>query len=150
MAGQTTAKRLAVEHCLRVNAGDLTGLLSLYAPTVRFEDPVGSGVRSGLAALRAHATEAIAAGVREIPGIPVGAVGGREAALPVVGYLPYRPGSPLAAAVPTPIDTAGRVLRMDYVMVVRADRDGRIEEMRSYWDPADIVLADPAEVPHAG
>lgn len=150
MAGPAAVKTLALEHCRRVNDGDLAGLLALYAPTVVFEDPVGSGVRTGLAALRAHAGQAIGAGVRELPGTPVGAVGGRHAAVPITGFLPYVPGSPLVAALGPhrpPPDPAATLLRMDYVMVVRAGAGGLLEDMRSYWDPADIVLVDAATAP---
>ena len=157
MADLATAKKRALEHCWRVNAGDVAGLLALYTPGVRFEDPVGSGPQVGHAALRAHAAEAIGAGVREVPGVPVGSVDRRQAALPVTGYLPFRAGSPLLAALGpagAAADPATSLLRMDYVMVVRVGADGLIEEMRSYWDPADLTVVDrdelPGGAPHAG
>lgn len=150
MPDEATIKNLALEHCWRVNARDVAGLLRLYSPDVQFEDPVGSGVRVGHDALRAHATGAVAAGVREIPGTPSAAQDGRQAALPVTGFLPYRPGSPLLASLGvtgSPADPAGTVLRIDYVMVIGVGTDGLIEQMRSYWGPSSVRLVDRASMP---
>ena len=150
MPDEATIKGLAVAHCLRINDKDVAGLLRLYAPDVRFEDPVGSGVRTGHAALRAHAAQAIAAGVCEIPGEPVGALDGRHAALPVTGLLPYVPGSPLLGALGLAAgdaDPAGKVLRVDYVMVIGVGERGLVEEMRSYWGPSSVSLVDRTSVP---
>jgi steroid delta-isomerase len=152
-----TIKRLALEHCWRINARDIPGLLRLYAPGVLFEDPVGSGERSGQAELRAHATGAIAAGVQEFPGRPVAAADGRHGAVPVTGVLPYLPGSPLLASLGVrdrPANPAGKVLRVEYVMVIGVGPSGLIEEMRSYWGVSDVTIVDrdavPEMEPHRG
>ncbi len=150
MPDEATIKNLALEHCWRINARDAAGLLKLYAPNIHFEDPVGSGARDGHDALRAHATQAIAAGVREIPGTPVAAQDGRHAAVPVTGVLPYDPRSPLPARLGfsgPPVDPAGKVLKVDYVMVIGVGASGLIEEMRSYWGTSDVTIVDRASVP---
>jgi len=147
---ETAIKQLALEHCWRINDRDIAGLLALYDPGVEFEDPVGSGPRRGHAELRAHAAQAIAAGVREIPGTAVGTMDARQAALPVTGLLPYVPGRPLLAALGlsgAPADRAGQVLVVDYVMVVAMGDNGLIEQMRSYWGTTDVRLADRSSVP---
>jgi steroid delta-isomerase len=146
---ETAVKKLALEHCWRINDRDIAGLLELYAPSVQFEDPVGSGPRRGHAELRAHAAQAIAAGVREIPGTAVGTMDARQAALPVTGLLPYVPGSPLLAALglsDAPADPAGKVLAVDYVMVIAVGDSGLIEQMRSYWGTSDVRVADRSSV----
>jgi steroid Delta-isomerase len=148
---EATIKDLALEHCWRVNARDVKGLLTLYAPDVTFEDPVGSGVRKGHEALRAHAAGAIAMGVQEIPGTPVAAQDGRHAAVPVTGVLPYIPGSPLLANLG--ISGSGaraggtdKMLKVDYVMVIGVGASGLIEEMHSYWGTSDVTIVDRASV----
>jgi hypothetical protein len=45
-----------VEHCRRLDAGDVNGLLDLYADEVSFEDPVGSTRRRCRDTLRTHVT----------------------------------------------------------------------------------------------
>ncbi|GAA2655533.1 nuclear transport factor 2 family protein [Paractinoplanes durhamensis] len=150
MPDEATVKALALEHCRRINARDLDGLLRLYSPDVRFEDPVGSGVRQGHEAMRAHATGAIATGVRELPGDPVATLDGRHAAVPVVGVLPYIRGNPLTTALGLPEAPAGdhgKVLRIDYVMVIAVGADGLIDEMQSYWGTDEITVADRFDVP---
>jgi steroid Delta-isomerase len=137
-------KELALEHCRRVNARDVDGLLKIYAENVRFEDPVGTGLRVGREAMRAHAMTAIGASVHEEPGRPVAAQDGRHAAVPVTGTMPLVPGSPVVTAfgLPVPADASGKLIRVDYVMVIRADPHGLIDEMRSYWGRTDIRVVD--------
>jgi steroid delta-isomerase len=147
---EAAVKKLALEHCWRINDRDIPGLLKLYAPTINFEDPVGSGMRAGHAELRAHAAAAIASGVTEIPGTAVGTMDGAQAALPVTGLLPYVPGSPLLAALRlsgAPADPAGKVLRVDYVMVIKVGTSGLIEQMRSYWGASDVRVVDRSSLP---
>jgi steroid delta-isomerase len=142
-----TIKRLALEHCWRVNARDVPGLLRIYSPDVIFEDPVGSGERTGHAALRVHATGAIAAGVQEYPGRPVVAADGRHGAVPVTGVLPCVPGSALLANLAVTNAPAGKVLKVEYVMVIGVGESGLIEEMRSYWGQSDVTIVDRDAVP---
>ena len=153
MSDEAAVKKLALEHCWRINDRDIEGLLELYSPSVHFEDPVGSGPRRGHAELRAHAAQAIAGGVTEIPGTPIGAMDARHAALPVTGVLPYVPGSPLLAALGlsgVPADPAGKVLIVNYVMVIAVGDSGRIELMRSYWGTSDVHVADRSAIPPEG
>ncbi|MFD0521826.1 nuclear transport factor 2 family protein [Paractinoplanes durhamensis] len=63
-----TRKRLALDYCRLMNSGDVDGVLQLFAPDVRFEDPVGWTPVHGRAALRTHLATAIAARVHEVPG----------------------------------------------------------------------------------
>jgi steroid Delta-isomerase len=143
--GEARRKALAVEHCERINAGDVEGLLKLYSPRVRFEDPVGSWKRSGLEALRAHATLAVGNGVHEATGLVVGAQDGRHAAVEVRATMDYLPSGPLLArhgflTAPPPADPAATKVVVDYVMVIGVGPDGLIDEMRAYWGPTDAAL----------
>lgn len=150
MATETRRKRLAIAHCERVNAADLDGLLALYAPDVRFEDPLGSGEQVGHEALRRHAGMAVEAGVVEEMGPVVAAQDGVHAAISVTATLSYLPNGPALAATGVlrpPADEGSARLRVRYLMVVGVGEDGRMATMRAYWGPGDItVLAGDAAV----
>lgn len=131
-------KELAREHCLRINDGDVDGLLKLYSPRIRFEDPVGSWTRTGLEALRAHATMAVGSNVRETAGLTVAGQDGRHAAVTVSATMDYLPSGPLLArhhlmTLPAPADPHRALIGIEYVMVIGVDADGLIDEMRAYW-----------------
>ncbi|MGP4115065.1 nuclear transport factor 2 family protein [Streptomyces sp. 4N509B] len=146
MPEEVTSKQLAVEHCRRVNTGDPEAVLKLYAPAVRFEDPVGSGERIGLGALRSHVRNAIECRVNEVPDEPVGSPTGRYAAVEVTSTMNYLPNGPFIArtgviAPPSNPETAR--IEIVCVMVIQVGADGLIEDMRSYWGPSDVrVLED--------
>ncbi|MFF9163937.1 nuclear transport factor 2 family protein [Streptomyces longwoodensis] len=142
-------KELAREHCLRINDGDVDGLLKLYSPRIRFEDPVGSWTRTGLEALRAHATMAVGSNVRETAGLTVAAQDGRHAAVTVSATMDYLPSGPLLArhhlmTLPAPAAPTRAHIGIEYVMVIGVDADGLIDEMRAYWGATDVSLLDPA------
>lgn len=141
MVDETIRKHLALEHCRRVNDGDLDGLLALYDRDVRFEDPVGSGWQSGHAAFRAHAGAAISSGVVEDAGEPVGSQDGRHASVQVTATMRYLPNGPQLArygVVDPPADPESARMRVRYVMVIAVGESGLIEEMRAFWGRSDI------------
>ena len=144
MPEESVRKHLVVEHCRRVNAADLTGLLALYSPDVRFEDPVGTGWRTGIEALRAHAGAAIENRAHEDFGTPVAAQDGASAAVPVtttMGYLPWGPNLVSLGFIPAPppADVGPDLLiRFRYVMAIKVGAAGRITEMQGFWGPSDV------------
>ncbi|WP_158920809.1 nuclear transport factor 2 family protein [Streptomyces sp. NBRC 109706] len=145
MPDEATTKEMALEHTRRVNAGKLEELLKLYAPAVRFEDPVGSGERIGHGALRSHVKNAIACQVNEVPLEPVGSPSGRYAAVEVTSTMNYLPNGPLVARTGVfdpPSDPETARMRISCVMVIRVGVDGLIDDMRSYWGPSDVVLLE--------
>lgn len=141
MPDEATLKALALEHCRRVNAADVEGLLELYALNVRFEDPVGAGERIGHGALRSHIAGAVAAGVQDEPGAPVAAPDGRHAAVPVTARMSFLPNGPVLVrhGLLTP-PAEPRTARMEFrcVLVIGVGADGLIEDMRAYWGPTDV------------
>ncbi|MDQ2957119.1 MAG: nuclear transport factor 2 family protein [Actinomycetota bacterium] len=140
---ESTRKALAVEHCVRVNAADLDGLLELYSPDIRFEDPVGSAWKVGHEAFREHAGTAIAAQVFEEAGEPVAAQDGRRAAVPVTATMRYLPSGPMLAQyglISPAADPERARMRFQYVMVIAVNEDGLIEEMRAFWGRSDITV----------
>ncbi|MFE9429330.1 nuclear transport factor 2 family protein [Kitasatospora sp. NPDC006697] len=143
MVDEARRKELAVEHCRRVNEGDLDGLLKLYDEAVRFEDPVGSGWRVGHAAFRAHAGAAIAGQVYEEYGEPVACQDGLHAAVPVTATMNYLPNGPFLAqygVVEPPADPRRARMRVRYVMFVKVGPSGLIEEMRAFWGRSDVSV----------
>lgn len=148
MPEEKLRKHLVVEHCRRVNAADLAGLLALYAPDVRFEDPVGSGWRTGIDALRAHAGAAIQSRAYEDFGEPVAAQDGLSAAVPVVttmDYLPWGPNLVQLGFIPAPARVVpGLRIRFDYVMAIKVGPQESIIEMQGFWGRSDVVFLDPA------
>ncbi len=143
MPSERDRKRLAYEHCRRMNAGDVNGLLELYADEVVFEDPVGWTRRRGSEALRAHFKEAVAAGLQETPGEPVAGQDDAHVLIPVTGIMDYLPAGPDFAqrgwltAPEKPEDTR---LKRDYLMMIRTNADGLIAELRVFWGRSDIEV----------
>lgn len=145
MPDEATCKALALEHCRRVNAGDVERLLELYAPAVRFEDPVGSGERIGHGALRSHLRGAIAAGAYDAPEVPVAAPDGRHAAVPITVTMSYLPNGPLLVRfglLQAPRDPRTARMRLSCVMVIGVGADGLIDDMRTYWGRSDVAFLD--------
>ncbi|MBW5482679.1 nuclear transport factor 2 family protein [Streptomyces bambusae] len=147
MLDEAALKDLILEHTRRVNAGDVEGLLRLYSPDVRFEDPVGAGAQRGREALRAHAQGAVTSNTVEVPGTPVAAQDGRHAAVPVTATMDYLPLGPVLTrhgVLPAPADPARQRMQFRFVMIVRAGADGLLEDMKAYWGASDVSLVDAA------
>jgi steroid delta-isomerase len=120
--------RATVERYAAVfSAGDREGYLDLFADDATLEDPVGGEVHRGKEALGAFfdTTRAMTPTIElRITG-PV-RVAGREAAFP-------------GEARPT-IGEDQMVIPI--VDTMRFDDEGRITELRAYWDFADLRPAD--------
>lgn len=136
-------KALALEHCRRVNAGDVDAILELYGHDVAFADPVGWDRRTGRDALRAHFEEAVAAGLREVPGEPVAGQDGAHTLIPITGVMDYLPRGPVFAErgwlVP-PADPAGKRLRRSSMLLLRVDETGLIREAQAFWGKSDLEV----------
>jgi steroid delta-isomerase len=143
MTAEAVRKNLILEYAKRMTAGDVDAVLALFAENVTFEDPVGSGASTGRARLRAHLETAIANKVREIPGAPVATQDGRHALCPVTVRMNYLPaGEALArhGVVEPPENPDERLLGLNVVMVIRADANGLIEDIRAHWGLSDISI----------
>ena len=125
MTGEMTRKRIALEYCARMNAGDLDGVLALFSDDAVFEDPVGSP-----RPLRAHLARAIDGGVSEEPGTPVGAMDGRHVLLPAT------------VTVSDPSVPRGKRVRYVLIGLLGFGDDGLIEDVQVYWSASDVELVD--------
>ncbi|WP_180929797.1 nuclear transport factor 2 family protein [Streptomyces sp. AJS327] len=145
MPDETTCKALAVAHCERINAGDVEGLLKLYSPAVRFEDPVGGGERIGHGALRSHIAGAVTGGVHDAYGEPVAAPDGRHAAVPVTSTVNFLPNGPLMVRygmLDTPEDPENARMEYSCTLVIQVGESELIEDMRVYWGRSDVRFVD--------
>nr|MDT0663504.1 nuclear transport factor 2 family protein [Micromonospora sp. DSM 115978] len=136
-------KKLALEHCRRVNAGDVDAIMELYGTDVTFADPVGWETRTGRADLREHFQEYVAAGIREVPGEPVAGQDGKHALLPITAVIEYLPRGPLFAKrgwlVPPTVSDGARI-RWNYMLMLRVDDSGLIRELQAFWGKSDLEV----------
>ncbi|MEV7018945.1 nuclear transport factor 2 family protein [Streptomyces sp. NPDC093991] len=128
MVDEEKRKAVALEYCRLMNAGDLDGVLELFTPDVRFQDPVGTPALVGRQALRRHLGAAVDARIRESPGVPTAALDGHSVTLPVSGTMD-RPGA-----------TDGSRVAFSLVSLMRVNDAGLIDEVRviagrSDWKP---------------
>lgn len=101
-----------------LNEKDLEGILSLYAENATVEDPVGSKVLNGKAALREFYTGAVGIDLRLTRTGPV-RVAGIEVAFPFQLRMKVN-GIPIIT---------------DIIDVFRFDEAGKIVSMRAFWGP---------------
>ncbi|MEU9735431.1 nuclear transport factor 2 family protein [Streptomyces sp. NPDC048002] len=120
-------KAVALEYCRLLNAGDLEGVLALFAPDVRFEDPVGSPALVGREAVGRHLAAAVAAGIEETPGVLTAALDGESVTLAVTGTM----------AVPGAADGSRVAFRL--VSVMRVTEEGLIREARVIAGRSDVT-----------
>ena len=127
MLDDAAAKGLALRYCALMNAGDLDGVMALFATDVVFTDPVGTPPKRGHAALREHLGAAIAARIEEVPGEPTGSLRGGLVALPVTGTMDA-PG--------------GGRLRFALISLIELTGTGLIKAVRIIAGRSDYTLAD--------
>ncbi len=128
MVDDAAAKALALRYCELMNAGDLDGVMALFAEDVVFTDPLGTPPLRGRPALREHLAKAIAARIEEVPGTPTGSLRGGLVALPVTGTMDAP-------------DGGGR-LRFSLISLIELDAAGLIAVVRIIAGRSDYTLAE--------
>jgi steroid Delta-isomerase len=101
-----------------VTAGDVEGIVGLYASDATIEIPVGGPVHRGIDAIRAFYRDNELAQKLEITG-PV-CVAGREA----------------AATMRARIARSGALVEIDVIDVAAVDEEGRLTRLRAFFDLA--------------
>ena len=101
-----------------VSAGDVDGIVSLYAPEAAIEIPVGGPVHRGIAAIRAFYRDNELAERLEIVGRPC--IAGREGAVPMRAR----------------IQRDGKRFEIDVIDVAALDERGRLTRLRAFFDLA--------------
>jgi len=120
-------KRAAVERYVSAHtAGDIDGILSIFATDARIEDPVGSDPHVGIDALRAFFT------------------GSHEMAetFELVLTGPVRAVSD-QAAFPMQVRTkvGDMSIEIDIIDVFTFDDTGRVVDMKAYWSMEDARIS---------
>ncbi|GAA2131013.1 nuclear transport factor 2 family protein [Actinomadura napierensis] len=128
MPDETVRKKLALDYCRFMNAGDVDAVLALFVDDVRFEDPVGADPILGRRALRAHLAQAIEHEVRETAGDPVAALDDEHVVMPITVSL--RP----------PGAEPGQRLRINLVAMMSVGPDELIRQVRVFWGRTDATL----------
>ncbi len=118
-----TAMRQYVE---RLNAGDLEGVLALYADDATVEDPVGTPAQCGKATIREFYAQAIAS----------------KAQLRIIG--PQRGSAGNAASMALDVEVtmpdSARML-IGVIEVMRFNEAGKVVAMQAYWGPEDMTVS---------
>ena len=99
-----------------VSAGDVEGILSLYAPDATIQIPVGGPVHEGIDAIRAFYADNELAQQLELAGNPC--VAGHEGAV----------------AMRAIVARDGQRMELDVVDVGSVDAQGRLTSMRAFFD----------------
>lgn len=137
MLDEDARKRVALEYCRRIGAGDVDGVLALFADPLHVEDPVGDKTFTARAEYRAHIARLVSYGVHEVPGTPVAGLDREHVALPITVEL--RP-----EGVPQ-----GKIVRISLIAVMRIGGDGLIRHMRVISGRTDMSLHDASEAADA-
>ena len=107
----------------RYNADDLEGVVGLYADDATVEDPVGTPLKSGKAAIRDFYKYAMTTGARLSLAAPIRASHGSAAAMAFDVKLNYQ--------------GSNMVIRVIDVMTF--DAAGKFTSMKAYWGPSDMI-----------
>jgi len=103
-----------------VTAGDVDGIVGVYAPDASLEIPVGGPVTRGIEAIRTFYADNELAERLVLTGAV--RVAGREAAAPMCAH----------------IRRDGRLYEIDVIDVVAFDGQGRLTAMRAFFDLAGM------------
>jgi steroid Delta-isomerase len=125
MADETVRKNAAMEYARRINAGDLDGVMELFADDVVIEDPVGSPPVQGKDKLRERIAWAIRSKVHEVPGRMVTSMDGRTVVVPSLVTTEY------------PSKVTYKVIGISEI-----GEDGLTHSLRAYWGITDTYLDD--------
>ncbi len=120
--------RIAVEqYAARLSAGDVEGLVALFAPDGTMEDPVGSPLKVGHDAIRAFFTESVEAAHPQMS-IPGSVAVAADAAAAAMAYR-------VEAAV------GDATLVVEGIDTFRFDDDGLIVSMQAFFGPTNVSMA---------
>jgi len=116
MPSEETMENAVSAYVARLSAGDLDGVVALFASDASVEDPVGTPPRVGHAALREFFGVAVSANAKLVLDGPI-RTASNYAAFPFHVIL----------------DWQGRTTRIDVIDVFQFDEHGKIAEMRAFF-----------------
>lgn len=103
------------------NSGNLDGILSIFAENASVEDPVGTPLKEGYAALREFFEIGIKAGAKLHLDGPIRCAADYAA-------FPFH----------VTLDWDGNGQRIDVIDMFRFDEDGKVAEMRAFFGPDNM------------
>lgn len=121
-ANEQKMKQAMQAYIDRYNADDLEGVVGLYADDATVEDPVGSPIKYGKAAIRDFYTYAMKTGARLSLAAPIRGSHGKAAAM--------------AFDVTLTMPQGRMIIRVIDVMTF--DDAGKFNSMRAFWGPGDM------------
>lgn len=123
MANELQMKQAMQAYIDLYNRDDLEGVVGLYAETATVEDPVGTPVKSGKAAIRDFYKYAMTTGARLTLSAPIRASHGTSAAMAFDVNLKYQ----------------GNQMVIRVIDVMTFDTHGKFASMKAYWGPSDMI-----------
>lgn len=123
MPSEAQMKQAMQAYLDRYNQDDLEGVVGLYADDATVEDPVGTPVKSGKAAIREFYKFAMTTGARLSAAAPIRASHGNSAAMAFDVKLNYQ----------------GSRMTIRVIDVMTFDDAGKFSSMRAYWGPSDMI-----------
>ncbi len=121
VAGPENPGAVVRRYIAAFNAGDADAVAALFTDKASVEDPIGSPAHVGREAIRHFYAAAIATGAQlELQGAI--RVAGSHAAFPFVARL----------------TVDGAPMELEVIDTMRFDEDGRIQEMRAYFDTVGV------------
>lgn len=127
MTDESRMKAMMQAYIDAFNAGDADAIAALYAEDATVEDPVGSPVKQGHAAIAEFYHMAVETGARLTLAAPIRASHANAAAMAFDVHLTMPEGQ--------------SVIRVIDVMTF--DEAGKFQSMQAYWGPSDMeVIAE--------
>ncbi|MER5782841.1 nuclear transport factor 2 family protein [Streptomyces mobaraensis] len=123
MPDEAARKKMALDYAQRINAGDIEGVLDLFADDIVFEDPVGRPPMVGKEDLRRHLELAVSCGTHEVPGPPMTSMDDRFVVTPTV--VTVRKPRPMTFRI---------------VGIVELDENGLGRRVQAFWGVTDVTM----------
>lgn len=122
ISAQQVQERMA-RYVELVDAGDIEGILALYAKDASVEDPVGQAPLQGIDAIARFYREGL--GAMKVSATLTGPV---RATLNGYGAMPLR----------VDMEWGGQPCSLHVIDVMEFDADGKIRSMKAYWSAVNI------------
>ncbi|MNB98010.1 Steroid Delta-isomerase [compost metagenome] len=107
-----------------VDAGDIDGILALYAKDATVEDPVGQAPLQGIDAIARFYREGL--GAMKVSATQTGPV---RATLNGCGAMPFR----------VDMEWGGQPCSLHVIDVMEFDTDGKVRSMKAYWSEVNVI-----------
>ena len=115
------------------NAGNVEGVVALYADTATVEDPVGTPKKVGKAEILEFYTMAIKSN-SQLEQIGTTRIAANEAAFAFTVHV----GALTKENTSVDVDLPEGEMKIDVIDIFKFDDNGKVTKMRAYWGPTNI------------